>query len=198
MADNDTVCPICQQLLQESTQITALEECEHKFCSECIVRTFRATNDKRCPVCRHIPDYLTKSSSGMMFTFDSSDDTESEDYSECLVTRRRSLLRHIYSADTRATRRLRAAKTRLREAERTMRATRREIMLNPAYRKARTRYATVRRQVISAECAALASVDPDNEWPEIVQEEYPRWYDQCGWNYDMNPMITDLMEMGYQ
>ena len=42
-------CPICQEQLPETHHTL---ECNHGYCTTCIVRHFRVSGDCRCPVCR--------------------------------------------------------------------------------------------------------------------------------------------------
>ena len=47
-------CPICLDLLTNSTQITATQCCGNKFHEACLIKAFAHSNS--CPLCRSVPD----------------------------------------------------------------------------------------------------------------------------------------------
>lgn len=207
MADTaDEICPICQQDLCESPQVTALE-CNHKFCTHCILRNFRGGDNKSCPVCRHLPSYAADQSrfgSRIVFNFgdDSDSDSEQDEQTPVLHTMRQQhirLLRRAYACNTRHCKRLRNAKTRLDIAKRDLRNARRAAMRDANYKKARARYATVRRQVVWAEAAAVREQDGGTSdeslvlWRDVCGERYPKWYDESGFSHE-NSMLADILD----
>jgi len=55
-------CPICLEALKED--VTELEECKHKFHSQCIVKWFRSQHTN-CPSCRGQPNQIMSEKSAM-------------------------------------------------------------------------------------------------------------------------------------
>ena len=52
-------CPICLEDMTNPYEVVTLEECEHSFHGECIVKYLR--HGSSCPVCRHVPTRLAGS-----------------------------------------------------------------------------------------------------------------------------------------
>ena len=191
----DEVCPICQQQLKESPEVTALDGCGHRFCTQCIIRNFRSSSNKSCPVCRHIG--ISESQHRIKFSSSSSDDDEEdeEEYNS-MRNQHRRLIRRVYLHNRRSATRLRAAKSRLEIATRELRSARRAAMRDHNYKKARSRYATVRRQVINAEAIALNEESPGDSvqvWRDVCAEKYPTWYDESGFNHT-NSVLADILD----
>lgn len=53
------ICPICQESYSEGGNITELEDCNHKFHTQCIITWFRSPNSQgTCPCCRNTSSHI--------------------------------------------------------------------------------------------------------------------------------------------